>query len=129
MDNTARKFDAAAPQLRPTPQPQTRPVPSARPKTVAQPQRVPFSMVERVLTACIGLATVGIALLILSTQFGLASATRTYQNLQTKITSASDRVTNYQQSVGELTASSRLAAFAQQHGLTVNDGNIKQVTK
>ncbi|KRM87925.1 cell division protein FtsL [Lacticaseibacillus thailandensis] len=123
MDSTARNFDATAPQLQPKPRPRVQPQP------VARPQRVPFSMVERALTACIAVAAVGFALLILSTQFSVAATTRTYQNLQNKIASATDRVTNYQQSVGELTASGRLAAFAQQHGLTVNDSNIKQVTK
>lgn len=125
VDNTARMLD-------PQTQPQQAPKKQQKTAPVVQPQpskHVAFSPLERVLVCTIAIAVTTIAILCLFAQFGLSGARRTYQNTQTKISQTATQIDTYQQSVSELTASSRLTAFVKAHGLTVVNGSIKQAVK
>jgi cell division protein FtsL len=126
LDNTARQLQEpvpAAPQPAPKPQaaPQTAPQPAVNPRT--------FSPFERVLSALCGVVAVGVCLLYLGGLTHLANTDRTYQDVQARIATQNQSVTDLKQTIGELSNSNRLSNYAKAHGLTVIEGNIKRVTK
>lgn len=123
LDNTARQLAAPAPQA---PAPQA--APPQAPEVVAVP-KTRFAPFERVLAALCGLAACVLCLLYLNTQNQLANANRTYQDVQAKIATQDQSVTDLKQTIGELSNSNRLSSFAKAHGLTVIEKNIKRVNK
>lgn len=126
QDNTARQLVAPAPNEAPSPQA----VPHQAPKVVAVPKPKPrFAPFERVLAALCGMAACVLCLLYLNTQNQLANANRTYQDVQAKIATQDQSVTDLKQTIGELSNSNRLSSFAKAHGLTVIEKNIKRVNK
>ncbi len=126
VDNTARVLN---PQPVQPETPQTTTQVSPRIQSAPKTKHVAYSPIERVLIGAIALAVTALAILCLFAQFGLSGAQRTLQDTQTKISQASTQIDTYQQSVSELTDSSRLTAFAKAHGLTVIEGSIKRAVK
>lgn len=124
LDNTAR-------QLAPQAVPKTPPAPAQAPHQApkVKPQAASFSPFERVLVCACGLLALVMCLFYLGGQNQLANSNRTYQDVQTKIATQSQHVTDLKQTIGELSNSSRLNNFAKAHGLTVIEGNIKRVNK
>ncbi len=124
LDNTAR-------QLAPQPTPAIPKAPAQAPQSVPEvkPQATSFSPFERVLVCACGLLVAVMCLLYLGGQNQLANSNRTYQDVQTKIATQSQSVTDLKQTIGELSNSNRLSNFAKAHGLTVIEGNIKRVNK
>ncbi|MFD1432533.1 cell division protein FtsL [Lacticaseibacillus yichunensis] len=127
LDNTARQLDAAEP-LRTAPVVAPTPTAAPAPAAAPAPKHIAFAPLERLLTVLCGLAVVAFCLMYLGTQNSLAATNRTYQDLQSQISSQNQQIDDYKQTVGELSNSDRLANFAKAHGLTVINGNIKRVT-
>ncbi|WP_407891732.1 cell division protein FtsL [Lacticaseibacillus sp. N501-2] len=125
--------ESTARQLRPEVvdpiiQPQTPPQKAPDVQAAPRPSRR-FSPFERVLSAICGLAACATCLLFLNAQTQLDTNNRTYQDVQAQIATQNQSVADLKQSVGELSNSSRLSAYAKAHGLTVIEANIKRVNK
>lgn len=125
QDNTARQIEYGP--LEAEPERQANQAPQARP--VALPRHVAFSPVEKLLCTLCGVAVVAFSLLFVSTQNTLANVNRSYQDIQSEITTQNQHIDDYKQNIGELTNSDRLNNFAKAHGYTVIEGNIKRVNK
>ncbi|WP_461213501.1 cell division protein FtsL [Lacticaseibacillus sp. GG6-2] len=124
LDNTARQL---APQ--PTPTTPTAPVQTPQHIPEAKPQATSFSPFEKLLVCACGILATVMCLFYLGGQNQLANSNRTYQDVQAKIATQNQNVTDLKQTIGELSNSNRLNNFAKAHGLTVIEGNIKRVNK
>ena len=126
QESTARQLDPVV--VEPLQQPQTTPKQAPQVQAAPSPSKR-FSPFERVLSGICGLAACALCLLFLNARTQLDANTRTYQDVQTKIATQNQSVTDLKQSVGELSNSSRLSSYAKAHGLTVIEANIKRVNK
>ncbi|MCI2171304.1 cell division protein FtsL [Schleiferilactobacillus perolens] len=107
----------------PAPKQQPNPVPAAQPV----PGRVPLNGLERVLIAAIALISGICMLTIVSMQVGLTTTQRQYQNVTATVADKRSQNNDLQQEIGELTSSQRLNEFAKSHGLTLIEGNIRNI--
>ncbi|MCG4282048.1 cell division protein FtsL [Lacticaseibacillus saniviri] len=127
LDNTARQLQPEEEALVQQPEPQPKPQVTAAP--AAAPLAVPFSAFEKGLALLAGVLAVAVSIFCLFSQNQLANTQRQYEDVQSAITTQTQKINNYKQSIGELSNSERLSAFAKEHGLTVVEGNIKRVSK
>lgn len=123
-DNTARQIAIeVAPQQNPAYTPQS------NPKTAAQPQVKTLSKFDKMIMLTIAVSLFALAVGLLTTKVALINAQRQLQNTTNDIVQGTAKRNNLKQSVGELTSSDRLNAFAQEHGLTLKESNIRNVSK
>lgn len=116
---------SAVPQRKEVPTPHQQP--QAQPQAI--PKRVPLSGLERVLITTIAAVCGFFMITLVSTQVGLTTTQRQYQNLTTTINNKKSQNNDLQQEISELTSSQRLNEFAKAHGLTLIEGNIRNIGK
>lgn len=120
--NTARQL--VAPELIPNQQPAIHTAPDVQPN-----QKVALSAMEKMTLAIIGIAFFGMLVGLLTTKIAVVNAQRDLQTTTQTMTQVHARNSDLKQEIGELTSSDRLDAFAQKNGLTLNENNIRNVSK
>lgn len=107
------------------------PTPQAAPQSApaAVPRRVPLNGWERLLVAAIVGVCGFFMLTIVSVQVSVTTTQRQYQNVTATVNDKKSQNNDLQQEIGELTSSERLNAFAKAHGLTLIEGNIRNISK
>lgn len=104
-------------------------------KTVVTPnpaiktQRVPFSPFEKCLCVGLSLVVFSLALMLVSTNITIGNSQSQLQTVQAKITKVQASNTSAAQQISELSSRSRLNKIAKQYGLSLNNGNIRNVYK
>lgn len=111
------------------PQPKRVPEPSSQPSPAPEPK--PRSSYKLELTAIILLAAAAILLCVTSlmTQATLSKQNIALQDIRQASTTVSAQNTNLEQEVEELSRYSRIMEIAQELGLTMNEENVRNVTK
>lgn len=120
--NTARQL--VAPELIPNQQPTIHTAPNEQPN-----RKVALSAMEKTTLAIIGIAFFGMLVGLLTTKIAVVNAQRDLQTTSRSMTQVHARNSDLKQEIGELTSSDRLDAFAQKNGLTLNENNIRNVSK
>ena len=120
--NTARQLVTPEPILEPQPTIHTTTV--ERPKT-----RVALSVIEKLAITLIGIAFFGMLVSLLTTKIAVVNAQRDLQSTTQKMVQVHAKNSDLKQEIGEMTSSDRLNAFAQKKGLTLNENNIRNVSK
>ncbi|WP_318765910.1 cell division protein FtsL [Lactiplantibacillus carotarum] len=104
-------------------------------KTVVTPnpaiktRRVPFSAFEKCLCVGLSLVVFSLAIMLVSTNIAIGNSQSHLQTVQTKITKVQAGNTSASQQISELSSRSRLNKVAKQYGLSLNNGNIRNVYK
>ncbi|WP_048000031.1 cell division protein FtsL [Lactiplantibacillus herbarum] len=104
-------------------------------KTVVTPnpaiktQRVPFSPFEKCLCVGFSLVVFSLAIMLVSTNINIGNSQSQLQTVQAKITKVQASNTSAGQQISELSSRSRLNKIAKQYGLSLNNGNIRNVYK
>lgn len=107
----------------------------ANPKTNRQvsskvkTNRLSVSLAEKALIVFSCLVLVGLMLAVVSSKIALTNAQHNLQQLDDRITQVHNKNTNLKQQIGELKSSSRLEAIAKKSQMTLNNSNIRNVTK
>ncbi|EHM00758.1 cell division protein FtsL [Lentilactobacillus parafarraginis F0439] len=97
------------------------------PGTVAKPH-LKLNSFEKLLIVCGSAVLTVLMLLVVSSKIALSDSQHQLQHLDSQITMNSNN-TNLQQQVGELQSSSRLQKIAKENGMSLSNGNIRNVTK
>jgi len=101
----------------------------ATPNPAVQTQRVPFSNFEKMLFVSFSLMVFCLALALVSTNIAVGDAQTQLKAVQTKITKVQANNTSASQQISELSSRTRLNKIAKKYGLTLNNGNIRNVYK
>lgn len=104
------------------------------PKRVQTPeiganQRLGLNAFEKALIACGSVMLTVLMLVVVSSKISLSDSQHQLQHLDTRITNIHNNNTNLQQQIGELQSSSRLQKIAKENGMSLSNGNIRNVTK
>ncbi|GKQ42853.1 cell division protein FtsL [Companilactobacillus sp. RD055328] len=124
MNNTARDFELYE-------QPQTiqQPKRQQEPEKQSRVKRVPISRVEGLLLASLGLVTMALMIALVSVKVSITVSQQQLQKVNTSVDTITSKNVDLRQEVGELTSSQRLTEYAQAHGMTLSDNNVRNVTK
>lgn len=98
------------------------------PGTVAKPH-LKLNSFEKLLIVCGSAVLTVLMLLVVSSKIALSESQHQLQHLDSQITRVNSNNTNLQQQVGELQSSSRLQKIAKENGMSLSNGNIRNVTK
>ncbi|CAJ1228581.1 cell division protein FtsL [Lactiplantibacillus xiangfangensis] len=104
-------------------------------KTVVTPnpaiktQRVPFSAFEKCLSVTLGLVVFSLAIILVSTNIAIGNSQSSLQAVQAKVSKVEASNTSHAQEISELSSRSRLNQVAKKYGLSLNNGNIRNVYK
>lgn len=99
------------------------------PNPAIKTQRVPFSSFEKVLCVGFSLVVFGLAILLVSTNIAVSNSQSKLSSVQTKVTKVQASNTSAAQQISELSSRTRLNKIAKQYGLSLNNGNIRNVYK
>ncbi|MFD1124921.1 cell division protein FtsL [Lentilactobacillus raoultii] len=106
------------------------------PRRVSQPGRQPgfsprlrLNAFEKVLIIGGSILLTGLMLMVVSSKIALSNSQHELQHLDTRISNIHNDNTNLKQQIGELQSSSRLQKIAKENGMSLSNGNIRNVTK
>ncbi|BDZ31168.1 cell division protein FtsL [Lactiplantibacillus sp. WILCCON 0030] len=124
QNGLARELPREAPQV-------TNPVHKTvvAPNPAIQTQRVPFSGFEKVLCVSFSLVVFALAIALVSSNIAIGNAQTQLQTVQAKVTKVQASNTSATQQISELSSRSRLNKVAKKNGLSLNNGNIRNVYK
>lgn len=124
MDNTARNYESyAQPQIKENPQQE----PSR--KSRVHTKSVPVSKLESVLLMLLGLITMVLMVALVSVKVSTTVSQQQLQKINNSVDSTISKNVDLRQEVGELTSSQRLTEYAQTHNMTLNNDNVRNVSK
>lgn len=120
-ENTATQWQEVVPQKDPIhkPAPQRNPI----------KHRVAFSKLEISSTIIGTLGLMILTIAIISGQIGLTKAQFDLQKINQQITTTQNSNVNTKQEISSLSSRDRLLEIAKRDGLTMNNSNIRNVTK
>jgi len=99
------------------------------PNPAIQTRRVPFSAFEKVLCVTFSLVVFALAIALVSSNIAIGNAQTQLQAVQAKVTKVQASNTSATQQISELSSRSRLNKVAKKSGLSLNNGNIRNVYK
>jgi len=99
------------------------------PNPAIKTQRVPFSKFEKALCVSFSLVVFALAIALVSSNIAIGNAQSTLQAVQAKVTKVQASNTSATQQISELSSRSRLNKVAKKSGLSLNNGNIRNVYK
>lgn len=91
------------------------------------PHQVRWTGLERTLVILGSVITLGMMTFLVSSSISATSAQHELSNVEQKINTEQNNVTNLNQEIGELTSNSRLKKIARSKGLTLIDKNIRTI--
>ncbi len=109
-------------------------VSAPKPKQVSTPQgnpqqRLKLSRFEKLLIVCGSALMTVMMLMVVSSKIALSDAQHNLQHLDNRISTVHNNNTSLQQQIGELQSSTRLQKIAKENGMSLSNGNIRNVTK
>ncbi|MFB9769436.1 cell division protein FtsL [Lactiplantibacillus modestisalitolerans] len=125
QNGLARELPQATPRATDNPVHST----AVNPNPAIKTQRVPFSKFEKCLCVGLSLIVFSLALMLVSTNIAIGNSQNRLQTVQTKVTKVEASNTSAKQEISELSSRSRLNKVAKKYGLSLNNGNIRNVYK
>ncbi len=124
QNNLARNLTQEEPETYVSTPERVKPTPGVQPK-----QHLKLSAFEKTLIVCGSVILTVLMLMVVSSKIALSNSQHQLQHLDTRITAIHNNNINLQQQIGELQSSSRLQKIAKENGMTLSNGNIRNVTK
>ncbi|KRM89208.1 cell division protein FtsL [Liquorilactobacillus vini] len=108
-------------------QPQIHKAPLKQPASVSR--RVPISKAEILSFLIGGVILMAMTIEVIASQVNYTQAQYTLQNINQKITAVHNQNINTKQEISTLSSRDRLLELAKKYGLSMNDSNIRNVSK
>lgn len=101
---------------------------SVRVRRIApNPSQVRWTGLERTLVVLGSVISIAMMTYLVSSSNAATAAQQKLSNIESTISSKQNEITSLNQEIGELTSNVRLKRIAQNHGLTLNDENIRTI--
>ena len=124
MEQSAAKRFEAQPQT-----PQTKVERSPKVRKAKQPNKTPYFKAERNAFIGLGVLVMAMACLVIWSNTTVTSVQAKIQTINQKVSVLQTSNANMKEEISELSSRSRLMKIAKKVGLTMNDQNIRNVTK